>query len=68
MFFILWADSLKMPAENATRQNNLDPKDWTEQNISTMKNQLKKLGLSIDWSRRFQLVHPNITNISKNFF
>ena len=34
-------DSFGMPAENAARQNNLDPKLWTEQNISVMKNQLK---------------------------
>ena len=44
-------DSFGMPAENAARQNNLDPKEWTEKNISTMKGQLKELGLSIDWSR-----------------
>ena len=44
-------DSFGMPAENAARQNNLDPKKWTEENISTMKNQLKQLGLSVDWSR-----------------
>ena len=44
-------DSFGMPAENAARQNNLDPKTWTESNIENMKSQLKKLGLSIDWSR-----------------
>ena len=44
-------DSFGMPAENAARQNNLNPKTWTEENIITMKNQLKKLGLSIDWDR-----------------
>tara|TARA_B100001121_G_scaffold228266_1_gene201584 strand:- start:3761 stop:6307 length:2547 start_codon:yes stop_codon:yes gene_type:complete len=44
-------DSFGMPAENAARQNNTNPKDWTEENISIMKNQLKKLGLSIDWDR-----------------
>ena len=44
-------DSFGMPAENAARQNNLDPQTWTEENILTMKNQLKKLGLSIDWDR-----------------
>ena len=38
-------DSFGMPAENAARENNLDPNDWTEKNISVMKNQLKKLGL-----------------------
>ncbi len=44
-------DSFGMPAENAAKQNNLDPKDWTEKNIQTMKSQLKQLGLSIDWDR-----------------
>ena len=39
-------DSFGMPAENAAKQNNLDPKEWTEKNIKTMKSQLKKLGLS----------------------
>ena len=29
-------DSFGMPAENAAKQNNLDPKDWTEENISIM--------------------------------
>ncbi len=32
-------DSFGMPAENAAKQNNLDPKVWTEKNIQTMKNQ-----------------------------
>ncbi len=44
-------DSFGMPAENAAKQNNLDPRDWTEKNIQTMKSQLKQLGLSIDWDR-----------------
>ncbi len=44
-------DSFGMPAENAAKENNLDPKEWTENNIKMMKSQLKKLGLSIDWDR-----------------
>ena len=44
-------DAFGLPAENASKQNNLHPKKWTLENITTMKNQLKLLGLSIDWSR-----------------
>ena len=42
-------DAFGLPAENASKQNNLHPKKWTDNNISTMKSQLKLLGLSIDW-------------------
>ncbi len=42
-------DSFGLPAENAARQNNLNPEVWTKQNIQIMKQQLKMLGLSIDW-------------------
>jgi len=44
-------DAFGLPAENAAIQNNLHPKNWTLKNISTMKSQLKRLGLSIDWSK-----------------
>ncbi len=42
-------DAFGLPAENASKLNNLHPKEWTVQNIQVMKNQLKLLGLSIDW-------------------
>ena len=42
-------DAFGLPAENAARLNNLNPKSWTKENISIMKQQLKMLGLSIDW-------------------
>ncbi len=42
-------DAFGLPAENAARQNNLNPKKWTLENIEVMKKQLKMLGLSIDW-------------------
>ncbi len=43
-------DSFGLPAENAARENNLKPQEWTKKNIATMKHQLKLLGLSIDWN------------------
>ena len=43
-------DSFGMPTENAARENNLNPRDWTKKNIATMKQQLQLLGLSIDWN------------------
>jgi leucyl-tRNA synthetase len=61
-------DSFGMPAENAARQNNLDPKTWTEKNISIMKNQLKKLGLSIDWDREISTCTPEYYKHQQKFF
>ena len=61
-------DSFGMPAENAARQNNLDPKDWTEKNIFTMKAQLKKLGLSIDWDREISTCSPEYYKHQQQFF
>ena len=60
-------DSFGMPAENAAKENNLDLR-LDRKNISVMKSQLKRLGLSIDWDRKFQHVQRIIINISKNFF
>jgi len=61
-------DSFGMPAENAARQNNLDPKTWTESNISHMKSQLKKLGLSIDWEREISTCTPEYYRHQQEFF
>ena len=61
-------DSFGMPAENAAKQNNLDPKDWTEKNIDTMKNQLKKLGLSLDWSREISTCSAEYYKHQQKFF
>ena len=61
-------DAFGMPAENAARDNNLDPKDWTNSNINTMKNQLKKLGLSIDWDREISTCSEDYYKHQQNFF
>jgi leucyl-tRNA synthetase len=61
-------DSFGMPAENAARQNKLDPKTWTEKNISVMKSQLKKLGLSIDWDKEISTCSPDYYKHQQEFF
>jgi len=61
-------DSFGMPAENAARQNNLDPKAWTESNIKNMKIQLKKLGLSIDWDREISTCSEDYYKHQQKFF
>ncbi len=61
-------DSFGMPAENAARQNNLNPKRWTEKNIDNMKYQLKKLGLSIDWDREISTCSPDYYKHQQKLF
>ena len=61
-------DSFGMPAENAAKENNLDPKEWTIRNIETMKNQLKKLGLSLDWEREISTCNQEYYKHQQNFF
>jgi leucyl-tRNA synthetase len=61
-------DSFGMPAENAARQNNLDPKTWTELNIKTMRSQLKKLGLSIDWDKEISTCSEDYYKHQQEFF
>ena len=61
-------DSFGMPAENAARQNNLNPKEWTENNIKVMKSQLKKLGLSIDWTKEISTCSPEYYKHQQELF
>jgi leucyl-tRNA synthetase len=61
-------DAFGMPAENAARENNLDPKDWTNKNILTMKEQLKRLGLSIDWDREISTCSQEYYKHQQLFF
>ncbi len=46
-------DAFGMPAENAAMEKGVNPKAWTYENIAAMREQLKMLGLSIDWAREF---------------
>ena len=61
-------DSFGMPAENAARLNNLNPKQWTEENIKTMKSQLMQLGLSIDCDREISTCSPDYYKYQQKIF
>ncbi|WP_180046246.1 MULTISPECIES: leucine--tRNA ligase [unclassified Acinetobacter] len=51
-------DAFGLPAENAAIAHQVAPAKWTFENIDYMRNQLKKLGLSIDWDREFATCTP----------
>ncbi|HFL8819444.1 MAG TPA: class I tRNA ligase family protein [Candidatus Azoamicus sp. OHIO2] len=61
-------DSFGIPAENAAYRNNVAPKDWTVQNILNMRNQLKKLGFSFDWSKEVTTSNTNYYKWEQLFF
>jgi leucyl-tRNA synthetase len=61
-------DAFGLPAENAAIQNKLHPKEWTEKNISVMKTQLQRLGLSIDWDREVSTCNETYYKHQQNLF
>jgi len=44
-------DAFGMPAENAALEHKIHPVKWTFDNMSFMRNQLKRMGFSYDWER-----------------
>lgn len=61
-------DAFGLPAENAARDNKVNPRDWTYANIETMKGQLKTMGLSLDWAREFATCDPTYYKHQQKMF
>jgi len=52
-------DSFGLPAENAAIQRGLSPRKWTEENIATSRETLKRAGIGYDWRREIAAYHPD---------
>jgi leucyl-tRNA synthetase len=61
-------DAFGLPAENAAIQRGVHPKEWTLSNIATMREQLKSIGLSYDWSREVTTCLPEYYQHEQKFF
>jgi leucyl-tRNA synthetase len=61
-------DAFGLPAENAAMEQKVHPRAWTYENIATMKEQLKLLGLSIDWTREFATCDPDYYHQQQKLF
>ncbi|REJ78094.1 MAG: leucine--tRNA ligase [Acidobacteria bacterium] len=61
-------DSFGQPAEQAAIKMGVNPRDWTEDNISQMRSQLKSLGIGYDWSKEIAAHRPDYYKFDQWFF
>ncbi|MFC5069628.1 leucine--tRNA ligase [Flaviflagellibacter deserti] len=61
-------DAFGLPAENAAMQNKVHPREWTYSNIATMRDQLKSMGLSLDWNREVATCDPSYYRHQQRLF
>jgi leucyl-tRNA synthetase len=61
-------DAFGLPAENAAVERGVNPADWTHANIARMRDELKRLGISIDWTREFATCDPGYYGQQQSWF
>lgn len=61
-------DAFGLPAENAAIERQIPPDEWTKQNISHMKEQLKQLGCSFEWNRELSTCDPKYYKWTQDLF
>ena len=61
-------DSFGQPAEQAAIKKGVNPRDWTEENIVEMRDQLQSLGFGYDWSREIAAHRPDYYKFDQWFF
>ncbi len=61
-------DSFGQPAEQAAIKKGVNPRDWTEDNINQMREQLQRLGIGYDWSREIAAHRPEYYKFDQWFF
>jgi leucyl-tRNA synthetase len=61
-------DAFGLPAENAAQEKKVHPAAWTYENIATMRAELKRMGLSLDWDREIATCHPDYYRHQQKLF
>jgi leucyl-tRNA synthetase len=51
-------DAFGLPAENAAIKRNINPREWTEQNIAYMRGQLESMGNAFSWDKTTSSTDP----------
>jgi leucyl-tRNA synthetase len=61
-------DAFGLPAENAARERGTHPAQWTYANIANMREELKRMGLSLEWAREFATCDPEYYGQQQKLF